>query len=202
MRLSSGFVAPSVIAILSTALLSSLSGTAMSQTATGSGTQLPNITVEAPSNGKAATAGGNATRVRFGWHTERAGHRDPLKRRLGRRRLGRRRLRGVLSWRSLPGSRERPAVATMVAIKLQTRQGPLGRMQRIGGFITQFSQQPAKTHSLTGNYAQCVETKMFLGWDRQRSWWYCTGMLAGGNFGSPQRIETGSARVSRLIADS
>ena len=32
------------------------------------------------------------------------------------------------------------------------------------------------------DYAQCVETKMFLGWDRQRSWWYCTGMLAGGKF--------------------
>ena len=48
MRSSSGFVAPSAIAILSTALLSSLSGTAMSQTATGSGTPLPNVTVEAP----------------------------------------------------------------------------------------------------------------------------------------------------------
>ena len=52
MRLSSGFAAPSVIAILSTALLSSLSGTAMSQTATGSGTQLPTITVEQGRNGR------------------------------------------------------------------------------------------------------------------------------------------------------
>ena len=32
------------------------------------------------------------------------------------------------------------------------------------------------------DYAQCVETKMFLGWDRNRSWWYCNGMLAGGKF--------------------
>jgi len=32
------------------------------------------------------------------------------------------------------------------------------------------------------DYAQCLETKMFLGWDRQRSWWYCTGMQAGGKF--------------------
>jgi hypothetical protein len=32
------------------------------------------------------------------------------------------------------------------------------------------------------DYVQCVETKMFLGWDRQRSWWYCTGMLAAGKF--------------------
>jgi len=29
---------------------------------------------------------------------------------------------------------------------------------------------------------QCVETKMFLGWDRNRSWWYCTGMLNGAKF--------------------
>ena len=48
------------------------------------------------------------------------------------------------------------------------------------------------------DYAQCVETKMFLGWDRQRSWWYCTGMLAGGKFRAPHRIETGSALESRL----
>src|SRR3954452_10213141 len=45
MRLSSRSVAPALIAILSTALLG---GTAISQTATGSGTQLPKITVEAP----------------------------------------------------------------------------------------------------------------------------------------------------------
>src|SRR4051794_39429172 len=48
MRLSSCFVAPSAIAMLSTALLGGLCGTAMSQTATRSSTQLPNITVEAP----------------------------------------------------------------------------------------------------------------------------------------------------------
>jgi hypothetical protein len=32
------------------------------------------------------------------------------------------------------------------------------------------------------DYVQCVETKMFLGWNHQRSWWYCNGMLAGGKF--------------------
>src|SRR5256885_1742104 len=48
MRLSSSFVAPSAIAILSTALLCGLSGTAVSQTATGSGSQLPGITVVSP----------------------------------------------------------------------------------------------------------------------------------------------------------
>jgi hypothetical protein len=50
-----------------------------------------------------------------------------------------------------------------------------------GGYYSTFSAtcKDTLTHR---DYAQCVETKMFLGWDRQRSWWYCTGMLAGGRF--------------------
>jgi hypothetical protein len=48
MRLSSSSVARSAIAILSTVLLCGLSGTAVSQTATGSATQLPGITVVSP----------------------------------------------------------------------------------------------------------------------------------------------------------
>ena len=48
MRLSSSFVAPSAVAILSTALLCGPSGTAMSRTATGPATPLPSITVDAP----------------------------------------------------------------------------------------------------------------------------------------------------------
>src|SRR5262252_3631580 len=48
MRLSSNFVAPSAIAMLSTALLCSQSGTAMSQTETGPATPLPGITIVAP----------------------------------------------------------------------------------------------------------------------------------------------------------
>lgn len=48
MRLSSSFLAPSAIAILSTALLFGLSGMAMAQSATGSAAQLPSVTVQAP----------------------------------------------------------------------------------------------------------------------------------------------------------
>ena len=50
-----------------------------------------------------------------------------------------------------------------------------------GGYYSTFSAtcKDTLTHR---DYGQCVETKMFLGWDRQRSWWYCTGMLAGGRF--------------------
>src|SRR5262245_33349818 len=45
MRLSSSFVAPSAVAVVSTILLC---GPATSQTATGSGASLPSITVDAP----------------------------------------------------------------------------------------------------------------------------------------------------------
>jgi hypothetical protein len=48
MRFSSLFVASPAVAVLSIELLCGLSGTAMSQTATGSATSLPNILVEAP----------------------------------------------------------------------------------------------------------------------------------------------------------
>jgi hypothetical protein len=48
MRLSSSFAAPSAVAILSIALLCGPSGTAVSQTATGSAAPLPSITVEVP----------------------------------------------------------------------------------------------------------------------------------------------------------
>jgi hypothetical protein len=48
MRFSSPFVASPAVAILSIELLCGLSGTAMSQTATGSATSLPGVMVEAP----------------------------------------------------------------------------------------------------------------------------------------------------------
>jgi hypothetical protein len=50
-----------------------------------------------------------------------------------------------------------------------------------GGYYSTFSAtcKDTLTHR---DYAQCLDTKMFLGWDRQRSWWYCTGMLNGGKF--------------------
>jgi hypothetical protein len=48
MRFSSLFVASPAVAILSIELLCGLSGTAMSQTATGSASSLPSIMVEAP----------------------------------------------------------------------------------------------------------------------------------------------------------
>src|SRR5882672_1097824 len=182
MRLSSGFVAPSVIAILSTALLSSLSGTAMSQTATGSGTQLPNITVEAPrqvarpqrpevtpqGSGRVAHRAGRTSRsTQTATGTPTTGTpsaaRGPIMAKLARL--------------------EREASSCNDGCESSFRHGkdPWVGCSESAGYYSVFSAtcKDTLTHR---DYAQCVETKMFLGWDRQRSWWYCTGMLAGGKF--------------------
>ena len=176
MRLSSIFVAPSAVAILSTALLSSLSGTAMSQTATGSGTQLPNITVEAPrqvarpqrpevtprGSGRVVHRGRTSRSTQTATGTPSAA-RGPVMVKLARL--------------------EREASSCNDGCESSFKRGkdPWVGCSESAGYYSVFSAtcKDTLTHR---DYAQCVETKMFLGWDRQRSWWYCTGMLAGGKF--------------------
>jgi hypothetical protein len=178
MRLSSGSVAPLVIAILSTALLSSLSGTALSQPATGSGTQLPNITVEAPrqvarpqrpevtpsqGSGRVARRAGRTSRATQTATGTPSVARGPIMAKLARL--------------------EREASSCNDGCESSFKRGkdPWVGCSESAGYYSVFSAtcKDTLTHR---DYGQCVETKMFLGWDRQRSWWYCTGMLAGGKF--------------------
>jgi hypothetical protein len=32
------------------------------------------------------------------------------------------------------------------------------------------------------HYADCLDTKMLLGWDRNRAWWHCSSLAAGDKF--------------------
>jgi hypothetical protein len=177
MRLSSGSVAP-VVAILSAALLSGLSDTAMSQTATGSGTQLPNITVEAPRQ---------VARPQRPEVTPSQGS-GRVARRAGRT------SRSTGTATGTPSAARGPIMAKLALLERQAsscndgcessfRRGkdPWVGCSESAGYYSVFSAtcKDTLTHR---DYGQCLETKMFLGWDRQRSWWYCTGMLAGGKF--------------------
>ena len=173
---SSGFAAPSVIAILSTALLSSLSGTAMSQTATGSGTQLPNVTVEAPRQAArpqrpAVTSHGSGRVVHRGRASRSAqvANGTPSY------------ARGSVMWKLAKLEREASSCNDGCESSFRHGKDPWVGCSESAGYYSVFSAtcKDTLTHR---DYAQCVETKMFLGWDRQRSWWYCTGMLAGGKF--------------------
>ena len=178
MRSSSGSVASSLIALLSAALLSSLGGTAMSQTATGSGAQLPKITVEAPRQ---------AARPQRPEVTPSQGS-GRVARRAGRT------SRSTGTATGTPSAARGPIMAKLALLERQasscndgcessSRRGkePWVGCSESAGWNSVFSAtcKDTLTHR---DYVQCTETKMFLGWDRQRSWWYCTGMLAGGKF--------------------
>ena len=176
MRMSSNLVAPSAVAILSTALLCSLTGTAMSQTIPNSA--LPSITVEAPrqtarpqrpevtpsqGSGRVARRAGRTSRSTQTANGTPSAARGPVMAKLARL--------------------EREASSCNDGCESSFRHGkdPWVGCSESAGYYSVFSAtcKDTLTHR---DYAQCVETKMFLGWDRQRSWWYCTGMLAGGKF--------------------
>jgi hypothetical protein len=175
MRLSSRFVAPSAVAILSTALLCGLSGPAVSQTATGV-TSLPTVTVIAP---KQAARPHRPERV------------AP---------------RRTSSTARTPTAQTSSATPEAIVDGPGSPLGKLARLEKLSsscndGCETSFKTGNAPwvgcsesagyfgTFSATckdtltyASYRGCMDTKMFLGWDRNRSWWYCTSMLVGGKF--------------------
>jgi hypothetical protein len=179
MRMSSSLVAPSAVAILSTALLCSLTDAAMSQTTPNS--TLPSITVQAPKQ----TA--RPQREERSQGSGRVGHRP------GRTSRAAQIPNGTAS--GTPSAVARgPVMAKLARLEREAsscndgcessfRRGkdPWVGCSESAGYFSVFSAtcKDTLTHR---DYAQCVETKLFLGWDRQRSWWYCTGMLAGGKF--------------------
>src|SRR3954452_24218870 len=179
MRMSSSLVASSAVVILSTALLWCLTGAAMSQTTPNSA--LPSITVEAPrqvarpqrpevtpsqGSGRVARRAGRTTRATqtaTGTPSAAPAARGPVMAKLARL--------------------EREASSCNDGCESSFRRGkdPWVGCSESAGYYSVFSAtcKDTLTHR---DYVQCTETKMFLGWDRQRSWWYCTGMLAGGKF--------------------
>jgi hypothetical protein len=174
MRMSSSLIAPSVVAILSTALLS---GTAASQTATGPTNQLPSITVEAPRQ-VARPQRPEVTQQGSGRVVHRAGRTS----------------RSTQTATGTPSAARGPVMAKLARLEREASscndgcessfkrgKDPWVGCSESAGYYSVFSAtcKDTLTHR---DYVQCVETKMFLGWDRQRSWWYCTGMLAGGKF--------------------
>ena len=134
MRSSSGLFAASAIAVLSTALLCGLSGPAVSQTATGSAAPLPSITVDAPKqvarpNRPVAAPQGSGRVAHRAGRTSRStqtGEWDAIG------------CAGSCHGEARPARERGQQLQRWLRIKLQTRQGPLGRMQRIGGVLLGF----------------------------------------------------------------
>src|SRR4030088_66833 len=179
MRMSSSLVAPSAVALLSTAFLCALGGAAMSQTTPNSA--LPSVTVEAPKQ---------AARPQRPEVTAQGP--GPVAHRAGR--TSRTTQTGTGTGTGTPSAARGPVMAKLARLEREASscndgcessfkrgKDPWVGCSESAGYYSVFSAtcKDTLTHR---DYAQCLETKMFLGWDRQRSWWYCTGMLNGGKF--------------------
>lgn len=175
MRLSSSFVAPSAVAILSTALLCGPSGTAMSQTATGSAAPLPGITVEAPKQvarphrSKQVANTGASRRTSSTAQTPSATAQTPS--------AAPNSTLGKLAKLEKASSSCNGGCET----SFKSGNAPWVGCSLSGGWFSTFS--PTCTDTLTyKSYADCMDTKVFVGWERNRAWWYCTSLSAGRKF--------------------
>jgi len=182
MRSSSSFVAPAAIAILSTALLCSLSGTAMSQTATGSATPLPGVTVEAPKQVARPhrTAVGPQRSARVANTSARVANTVASRR--------------TSSTAQTPSAAPDSALGKLAKLEkassscnggcetsFKSGKDPWVGCSLSGGYFSTFSATCRDTLTYK-SYADCMDTKVFVGWERNRAWWYCTSLAAGKKF--------------------
>jgi hypothetical protein len=174
MTMSSSLVAPSTVALMSIILQCSLTGAAMSQTTPNS--TLPSVTVEAPKQ-RARPA-----------QAEREASTGPVRRtaRATRSTVGTANGKpsyatGSVMWKLAKLEREASSCNDGCESSFRHGKDPWVGCSESAGYYSVFSAtcKDTLTHR---DYVQCVETKMFLGMDRGRAWWYCTGMLAGGKF--------------------
>jgi hypothetical protein len=174
MRLSSSFVARSAVAILSTVLLCGLSGTAVSQTATGSATQLPSITVVAPKQ------------VAKRYRPQQSARPQRLQQAANT----------VASRPTLPTTQTPSPAQGSVLAKLAALEKTSSNCTDGCQTSFKYGNQPWNGCSTTGDtfsatcrnvrnyktYSECREGGLFLGWRNNEIWWYCTSLAAGGKF--------------------
>jgi hypothetical protein len=189
MRSSSSFVAPSAIAILSIALLCSQSGTAMSQTETGPAVPLPSITVVAPK--QVARPRQVAT---------------PPQRPARAATVASRR---TAPTPQTPGSilaKPGPVLAKIAELEklasscnggcetsFRSGNAPWVGCSEAAGTWSTFSATCKDTLTYK-TYLECKDTKVFLGLDQRKAWWFCSSMQAGGKFAGEQKVAERSGR--------
>src|ERR1700704_1626979 len=184
MRSLSCIVAPSAIAILSTALLCGLSGTAVSQTATGAATPLPSITIVAPKQ---------VARPQRPQQTAR----PPQRPTQTANTVASRPTSPTTQTPSAPRTAQKPAPAK------DSVMAKLAALEKTSSSCTdgcqtsfKYGNQPWNGCSTTGGefnfsatcrnvgnyktYFECKEARRFLGARPVESWWYCSSLLAAG----------------------
>lgn len=175
---SSIYFAPSAVAILSTALLLGLGGTAMSQPTAGP--QLPSVTVDAPrqlarpqrpvvtpqrpprvTNTVAPSRTTTATAIRST---------SPAAILAGP---------GTTMQKFAAFERISNNCNDGCQTSFKYKNQPWNGCSVSGGVPPPFSPTCRNVHNYK-TYAECSDTGAFLSGDRRGSWWYCSSLLAGG----------------------
>ena len=173
------------VALLSIPLLCGLSGTAVSQTATGSAA-LPSITVDAPK--------------------QVARPQRPVARPQGSGRVA-----NTVAPRptSPPARTPSPAPGSTMA-KLAALEKTSSSCTDGCATSFKYRNQPWNGCSLSGaefgfsatcrnvrnykTYYECRDTTMFVGWRQNDAWWYCSSLLAGGKLAGEKWVEMRTLR--------
>jgi hypothetical protein len=58
----------------------------------------------------------------------------------------------------------------------------VGCSESTGGYVTAMFSVTCRDTLTYKSYADCVETKWFLGWDQRRARWHCSGLDGGERF--------------------
>lgn len=187
MRLSSSLVVPSTVAVLSTVLVC---GPAASQIPTGSAATLPPVTVDAPKQltkppapQRAANTGASSRRTASTVQTSSSTARTPS---------------------YAPGS-VMGRIASLEKVASSCNGGcassfPHGKepwigCSELGGNIDYGPFSPTCRDTITHtSYENCVETKVFLGENRNRAHWFCSSLAAGNRFKVAELKRSGRPR--------
>jgi hypothetical protein len=188
MRLSSSIVASSALVVLSTALLS---GPAVSQTASGSTTALPNITVEAPKPvatphrpTQTATAGASH-RIRSAGHAASSTAQTSAA------------ASGSVLGRIAKLERSASSCNGGCETSYRTGNAPWVGCSYSGAesSVGVFSATCRDTLTYR-TYAECTSTKIFLGWIAREARWHCSSLLAAGKLAGENQRQVAELKQS------
>ena len=173
MRLSSSFVAPSAVAVVSTILLC---GPATSQTATGAATPLPSITVVAP---KQVARPHRPERV-ASRRTSSTAHAPTAQTSSASPEAI---IEGPGSTLGKLAKLEKLSSSCNGGCETSFKSGnaPWVGCSEAGGLWHTFSATCRDTLTYK-SYLECKQTKLYLGLDFHKAWWICTSLAAGGKF--------------------
>jgi hypothetical protein len=174
MRLSSGFVVPSAVVALSTALLCS---PASSQIPTGSAATLPPVTVDAPKQAARpqrptqATNTGASRRTSPTTQTSSSAARAPSY------------APGSVMGRIASLEKVASSCNGGCASSFPSGKDPWVGCSESGGQLDYGPFSPTCRDTITHtSYENCLETKVFLGENRNRAHWLCSSLQAGNRF--------------------